>query len=312
LPLGTGAFRIVSFDARRRAVFVAHEEHWGGRPFVDAVEVELGVPPREQMIAFEVGRADVVELSPVDARRSQTAGRRVWSSEPVELLAILFEKDTAVSRDARAREALALSIDRASIHSVLLQRQGDAAGGLLPQWLSGYAFLFPMARDLERAKQLWNSMTPARASVVLSFEPGDALAQSVAERVVVNARDAGIPLQAANVSTTAVTPDARLVRIHFPSIVPEASLNSVGETIEGHAVKLVKPNAGIESVFEAEKTLLSDFRVIPILHLRQSFGLGAAVKNWMPTRMGDWRLENVWLDRPQEAPGKSASPGENR
>ena len=56
--------------------------------------------------------------------------------------------------DARVREALALAVDRTSIHRVLLQRQGEVSGSLLPQWLSGYAFLFPDSADLARARAL--------------------------------------------------------------------------------------------------------------------------------------------------------------
>jgi len=42
----------------------------------------------------------------------------------VTLLALVFDP----AADARLREALALSIDRAAIQSVLLQKQGEARG----------------------------------------------------------------------------------------------------------------------------------------------------------------------------------------
>ena len=45
--------------------------------------------------------------------------------------------------DPRLREALALCVDRAAIHNVLLQRQGEIRGALLPQWLSGLRSSFP-------------------------------------------------------------------------------------------------------------------------------------------------------------------------
>ena len=45
-------------------------------------------------------------------------------------------------------------IDRAPIVNVLAQRKGEAAFSLLPQWLTGYAFLFQSTPDLARAKQL--------------------------------------------------------------------------------------------------------------------------------------------------------------
>src|SRR5262249_61494310 len=37
---------------------------------------------------------------------------------------------------------------------VLLQKQAEPAVSFLPQWLSGYAFLFDMESNLEQAKEL--------------------------------------------------------------------------------------------------------------------------------------------------------------
>src|ERR1039457_1913155 len=100
----------------------------------------------------------VVELGANEPRRP-TSGRKVWSSAPVRVLAVVFHPRIA---DARIREALALAVDRTAIYNVLLQRQGEISGALLPQWLSGYAFLFPTTIDLARARAL-ASDAPASA-----------------------------------------------------------------------------------------------------------------------------------------------------
>jgi ABC-type transport system substrate-binding protein len=138
-PLLGAGFTIARWDAGRRAVYEADENAVGGRPFLDGVEILLGRALRDQASDLDLGKADVVELGPNELRR-QPAGRRVWSSSPVRVLALVFSPRFD---DVRAREALALAVDRSAIHSVLLQRQGEASGALLPQWLSGYAFLFP-------------------------------------------------------------------------------------------------------------------------------------------------------------------------
>ena len=113
-------------------------------------EIEMGRPLRDQALDFDLGKADIVELTAADTRRMRQNGKTVWTSSPADLVALVF--DSAV--DERVREAIALSIDRATVQSVLLQRQGASTGALLPQWLSGYAFLFDGARDLERARQM--------------------------------------------------------------------------------------------------------------------------------------------------------------
>ena len=50
---------------------------------------------------------------------------------------------------------------------MLLQRQGEVSGALLPQWLSGYAFLFPTATDLARARAL---LAGGRVALTLGVE----------------------------------------------------------------------------------------------------------------------------------------------
>ena len=89
------------------------------------------------------------------------------------------------------REAIALSIDRAAIVNFILQKEGEPAGGLLPQWSSGTAFLFSTAADPVHAKELSAQIVPA-PKIVLGYDSGDSLEQAVAERIVVNAREAGI------------------------------------------------------------------------------------------------------------------------
>ena len=48
--------------------------------------------------------------------------------------------------------------------------QGAPAATLLPQWLSGYSFLFPDARDLERARQV---APRGAAPIAIAYDPQD-------------------------------------------------------------------------------------------------------------------------------------------
>src|SRR5208282_3475065 len=79
-------------------------------------------------------------------------------------------------------QALSLAIDRVAIVNFILQKTGEPAGGLLPQWSSGTAFLFPAG-------------APSGA-LVLGYDSADPLEQSVAERIVVNAKEAGMAVRA--------------------------------------------------------------------------------------------------------------------
>ncbi len=90
-------------------------------------------------------------------------------------------------------QALAVAIHRSPIVNVLAQKRGEPAFGLLPQWLSGYAFLFQAPPDVARARQM---AAPLRLGTLsLSYPADDMFLRSVAERVALNARDAGMDIQ---------------------------------------------------------------------------------------------------------------------
>lgn len=214
---GTGAFRVAEWQAGQRLRLAANEEYWGGRPYVDGITIEFGVSAAQEMIDFELGRADLVELEPAQVRRATQGGRKVWSSAAVEILALLTDANRPAVKDARVSQALGLAIDRASVANVLLQRQGEAAWGLLPQWLSGYAFLFETPRNVERARQLLSEVSPAPGRITLAYDAGDALARTVAERVAVNARDAGLSVQAVAAGAGGEA-DVRLVRLRVETL----------------------------------------------------------------------------------------------
>jgi len=185
-PIGTGPFRVAEWQPARRVVLLANEDYWGGRPYVDGIQIEMGRSSRERLIDLELDKADLAELGPAEARRAQQEGRRVWTSAPVELLALQFNLSRPETRERRLREAIARSIDRAAIQKVLLQNYGEPSGAILPEWLSGFAFLFATARDLDRARQLRAGLDPP--PLKLGYDPSDALARQVADRVAVNAR----------------------------------------------------------------------------------------------------------------------------
>ncbi|MGH8246530.1 MAG: ABC transporter substrate-binding protein, partial [Gammaproteobacteria bacterium] len=226
LVSGTGAFRIDQWAPGRRAILRANDEYWAGRPFLDTVAVEMGRTPREQLLDLELGKTDFVEILPSEVRRAEQRGAKIWSSSPTDLMALVFDRGRSAAQDRRLREAIALSIDRTAIHNVLFQKQGDVAGGLLPQWSSGYAFLFSTRRDALRARQLASALLPALYPLALVYDASDPLARAVAERIAVNVREAGITLQVSRppVAEQPGKPDLRLVRLGMGSMQPGQAL----------------------------------------------------------------------------------------
>ncbi len=299
---GTGPFRLAEnavADPPGKIVFLANESCWAGRPFVDKIELAMGVDLQQQASAIAFGQADVVELPASEVRRASQRGVRTVSSSPVDLFALRFDEARPGVQDARLRNAISLAIDRAAIADVILQRQGVAAGGLLPNWISGYAQLFRVSPDMPRAKEL--VLEAARevsrsAPLVLIYDSGDEVAREVAERVAVNLKEAGITVQVSGQpeSGKSALADIRLIRRRIsepdPGLALASLLDSLGET----PASLATP----EETYAAERAPVDAFRIIPLVHVSESYGLSPQVRDWMPPRWGGWRLEDVWLGPP--------------
>jgi peptide/nickel transport system substrate-binding protein len=277
-PASTGPFRVARWEPGRSARLEAHATHWRGRPYLDAVELRMGRPLREQVLDLELGKADAVETPVTEIRRLRQRGTIVSVSPPIETLALRFESERA---SAAVREAVALAIDRTAIHGVLLQRQGEASAALLPRWLSGYAFLFSADRNVARAKQLAASAPP----LAYGYDPQDSVSRAVAERIAVNAAEAGIVIRPAGNAA----PDVRVIRLPVESRDARLALTGIAIRLR---VPLAKDAA---NPYEIERALLEGFRVIPIAHLPRAWALSPRVRNWGP-------LEDAWLEPAEPKP----------
>ena len=298
--------------------FRANEETWSGRPFLDAIEVTLSVPPLRQLLDLQLGKADLVELSPELVRRAMQDNQRVWSSAPVTFYGLRFDDAQPAAAVAKLREAMSLSLDRPTMANVLLQKQAEPASALLPQWLSGYAFLFTMETNIDRAKQIRASLPAKMAAGTEPLRlrvdaPGD-LAKLLGERVAVNARQVSILVQVVNRSATRSVNNATtsasdpatgiyLFSWHYSSLSPRVELESMvsalnfGEFSE-NAVSSTDP----EQLYAREKKLLEERRVLPLVALPEYVGLSQNVRDWTPARWGEWHLADVWLDLPELSP----------
>jgi len=185
-----------------------------------------------------------------------------------------------------------LSIDRLPIVNVLAQRRGEPAFGLLPEWLSGYEFLFHTSPDIARAKQL---VSPLKLGpITLAYPPNDSFARAVADRVALNARDAGINIQPGS----SPNGNLRLVRWQLESIDAAGELarlaGLLGAPERANGLDPSKP----ETLYEAERALLEPNRVIPLVHLPLVFGLSPRVHNPDSSQKDAFslHLENLWVD----------------
>ena len=294
LPIGTGPFLVAEWQPGKLLKLAANEDSWAGRPFVDAVEIEFGKSLRDQAIALELNKTDVIEAAPQTANASLGHSTSSWLSLPVELLALVFSANSK-AQDPRLREALALAIDRKPIQSVLLKGAGEPAASILPNWMTGYSAVFSAQPNPQRARALLaDSRLP---TLNLSYDPREPQSQLIAERIALNAREVGIIVQVSLSGAEGI----RLIRVALPSPDPATSLGEAARQLGlPQPTLLATPSNSSDDLYQAERGLLAGYAVIPLFHLPLAGEASARVHDWEPGRPGDWNesglsLADVWL-----------------
>jgi ABC-type transport system substrate-binding protein len=301
IPIGTGPFVVVDWQLGKLLKLAAFEDSWAGRPFVDAVEIEFGKSLRDQATALELDKTDLIEVTPqaVNGSQRRSASSSLSLSLPVELLALVFSPNSK-AQDPRLREALALAIDRKPIQSVLLKGAGEPAAGILPNWMTGYSAVFSAQANPQRARTLLaGSRQPA---LNLSYDPRDPQAQLIAERIALNAREVGITVQV----SLSGSEDIRLIRVVLPSPDPATSLGEAARQMglpqfQFPAANPANSPPATDDLYQAERSLLDGYKVIPLFHLPLASAANARVHAWEPDPLGEWNdgqssLANVWLE----------------
>jgi MarR-like DNA-binding transcriptional regulator SgrR of sgrS sRNA len=268
--VGTGPFQTTGF-ANGVLTLTANDSGWQSRPFVDSVEIRVRRSIHDQWLDLSVNRADLVEVPAEQLHPARDQHLTVLASPPVTLLALQLSS-SGVLGDPNLRAAIALAVDRGVLFNVIFQKQGEVTASLLPSALTGYAFLFPTGRDLNKADELRGSITPP--PLTLAVEGGSAL-QLAAQRIALNLREAGFTVQVVN-AASASHPDLRLRRFSLECSQPSAALESILHAA-GQAVPL--PEQSLAATFKAEHDFLNRNILIPLLYLPRAYASGGRLRD---------------------------------
>ena len=107
--------------------------------------------------------------------------------------------DSGVLGNPNLRAAISLAIDRGALSNVIFQKQGEVTASLLPAALTGYSFLFPTARDLNKAHELRGGLAPPPLTMIVE---GDGAMQLAAQRIALNLHEANFTVQVVRGGTT--------------------------------------------------------------------------------------------------------------
>jgi ABC-type transport system substrate-binding protein len=296
--IGSGPFQLDRLGGTR-LMLRAHEACWRARPFADAVQIEMGRPAPAQLADLESDRADIVSIRATESTTATRRGLRVEGSRPLELVAVVFEPRHATAAHLAQRRAIAGSFNRAAMSAVLLPGQAEPGYSILPAWLSAYAALFAPAAGAPTSRGAAAGLPPGQRQLLVRVDPGDELTRAIAERLAVDAREAGFIVTLQAPAGLAPRPDARVVRIALQATTPDRAFAQAKARLFGESPGY--PPAGVPPGYVlrgSEQELLEQFVVVPLAHVRELYAVGdrvgfAASPAVQPT--GAWNFANLWV-----------------
>ncbi len=162
-------------------------------------------------------------------------------------------------------------------------------GGLLPNELSAYSFLFPTIGNVPRARELRGGQSPA---LRLGVDTSNPVLQLVAERLALNLRDAGWNVQVVSQAANPHT-DLTLTLVHLEAARAAPGLREMigkfGGTFNDEA-------SDPASLYRAEKKFLDSHTVVPLLYLPRAYGVSGRVHNLALAPDGTPDIANASLE----------------
>jgi ABC-type transport system substrate-binding protein len=298
--VGTGPFRVDRVEATRVSLR-AHDAYWRARPFVDAVQIDMGRPIAGQLADVEAGRTDIISVRPTDATRLTRRGVRVEASRPLELVALVFEPHRVTDASLPWRRTFAtVAFSREALSNVVLQGYGTPARSLLPAWLSGYAPMVAVAESPVLSRSAVAALPIGDRDVTIRVDAGDTVSQAIAERIAADARERGFNVRVQMPVGLAPRADARLVRIALTPTTPDRALAGVSARLTSRGGFALAPpdTATLEATYRAEQALLDRLVVVPVVHVPELVALGERVGFSTAgafRSIAGWDLAGVWL-----------------
>jgi len=157
--IGTGPFKLVSYQPGYAVVLSANPNYHGGRPLLAGIRRPILPDSTARQTAYESGETDItdVQLGDLDRIRQDPELRQQLHeyARPAIWYLALNQQAFPPFRDRRVRRAFAYAIDKDEVIRIALKGTVQKAAGIIPPGIPGYD---PAYRGLEynprKAQQL--------------------------------------------------------------------------------------------------------------------------------------------------------------
>ncbi|MCL2706131.1 MAG: ABC transporter substrate-binding protein [Spirochaetaceae bacterium] len=198
-PVGTGPFKVISYNSADKLVLEAHKEYWGGKPHADELIFRRIPEVAARIAGLKAGDFQVISDVPTDQIKTIEADKNliVVGGTSASFIAVYFNMHKPYF-DVHLRQAMSLAVDRELLNKTLFSGRTRVPNGLQDP---GYGPMFvkehPYPKfDLNKAKELVaKSKYNGEAINYFSFNNSYPNEVDVAQAMVAMWRVAGINVE---------------------------------------------------------------------------------------------------------------------
>ena len=205
-PIGTGPFKLKSFDPGQSTVLEANVDYWDEGPYLDELHL-LNFNDTDAVInallSSQVDCVGQIPLSLVDVIGSDER-MEILNSETGMWLPFTMRVDKEPFDDVRVRQAMRLAVDRPGMIEQVFSGYGQLANDMFSNYDPDYPDDLPQReQDIAEAKRLLEEAGyPDGLTVELVTAPIQAGAVEAAQVFAQQAKAAGITIEIRRVDTT--------------------------------------------------------------------------------------------------------------
>jgi peptide/nickel transport system substrate-binding protein len=174
LLMGTGPYKVTSFQPDSHVRLEVTDTWWGGKPKVDAIEINFITDDSARYLAEKSGAIQMSFNVPLDAiaQWQSLPGSRVLSVPDRSWVGLVFDTNLAPTKDIHVRRAIAHCIDRSAVVKELLHGQGQVATAIsTPEQFVGVYSPQQATAKLAGVPQYEFSIAQAKAELAKSAVP---------------------------------------------------------------------------------------------------------------------------------------------
>jgi peptide/nickel transport system substrate-binding protein len=154
-PIGTGPYKLVSYERNSRIVLEAFDKYWGPKPTIKKITILIMKDPSARVAAIQSGQADWVPDVPIREadRLGKIAGLK-GEIQPITRVIMLQIRSDKAFADINVRLAAHHAIDKAALSRALYGGKAVPLSVVATPGTPGFVEGFNFAYDPKKAQEL--------------------------------------------------------------------------------------------------------------------------------------------------------------